>query len=63
MNAERIRRRIRSHPALFGELGEAKERQAERILQKTTERLRPHWDERAAQVQHAAGQRLLRAYA
>ena len=59
MNAERILRAIRRHPALFGEMGETKERQAERILAKAKARLAPQWEERARAVRHAYGQRLL----
>ena len=59
MNAERILRNIRRHPALWGELGEAKERQAERILAKAKARLAPQWEERARAVRHAYGQRLM----
>ena len=58
MNAERIRRAIRNHPALYGD--NAKADQCQRILRKTADRLRPQWNERVAQVQHATGQRLLR---
>lgn len=60
MNAERIRRAIRNHPALWGD--DTKAEQCQRILRKTADRLRPQWNERAAQVKHAAGQRLLRTY-
>lgn len=63
MNAERILRRIRNHPALYGDHGPTKEAQAERIRDRCRARLAPAWRERAAQVHHDAGQRLLRAYA
>jgi hypothetical protein len=62
MNIERLLRRIRSHPALYGDSGESKERQAERIRDKCIARLRPVWTERAAKVEHERGQRLLRMY-
>ena len=54
MNAERILRNIRRHPALFGEMGEAKERQAERIIAKAKARLAPQWEERARAVRQSA---------
>lgn len=63
MNYERILRRIRNHDALYGERGAEKEHQAERIRDKCIARLRPEWNSRADEVRHAAGQRLLRAYA
>lgn len=63
MNAERIRRAIRAHPALWGELGPAKEEQAQRILKRTADRLRPTWDARADAVRHAHGQRALYTWA
>lgn len=63
MNAERIRRAIRSHPALWGERGPVKEKQAARILAKTAERLRPVWRERTERAAHARGLRILYAWA
>lgn len=63
MNAERIRRAIRAHPALWGERGAGKEKQAARILAKTAERLRPVWRERAERVAHAYGLRILYTWA
>lgn len=60
---ERLRARMRSHPALYGEMGDAKEDQAERILRATSRRLAASWKERADNVAHEYGQRLLRLYA
>lgn len=55
MDYERIRRCIHLHPAMFGEMGDAKERQAERILVKAKARLAPKWAAERRLVQHAAG--------
>ena len=63
MNADRIRRAIRAHPALFGDLGPDKAVQCARILEKTAKRLRPVWSERAERVAHARGQRILYTWA
>lgn len=63
MDYEKILRRIRNHDALWGGLGEDKELQAERIRDKCIARLRPQWEEHAAQVKHEKGQRLLQTYA
>lgn len=49
MNAERMLRRIRSHPALWGERGPEKEAQAIRIRDKCKKRLAPVWAQRRAQ--------------
>ncbi len=62
MNCERILRQIRAHPALWGECGEAKRAQAERIRDRAKMRLLPTWKARAEQVQHDRGQRLLYTY-
>ena len=61
--AERLLRRIRSHPALWGDMGDAKERQAERILTACKGRLRIFWSERAEESAHRAGQRKLYTWA
>lgn len=63
MNYEKILRKIRTHDALYGDLGEEKEIQAARIRDKCIAKLRPQWAERAAQVNHEAGQRILQTYA
>lgn len=63
MNAERILRSIRQHPALYGERGESKEKQAVRIRDKAKARLAPQWAERAAEQRHAAGLRMLQTFA
>ena len=60
MNAERLRRRIRQHPALWGEMGEEKEKQAERILARTADRLRASWNARADELLRLAGDRYMR---
>ena len=59
MNYERMLRRIRSHPALWGEAGPAKEKQAERIRDKCKAKLSTEWDKRP----DYAGQRMLYMYA
>lgn len=59
----KLRRKLRGHPALYGEAGEAKELQAERILHKTTGRLQRLSNERYEDRKHAAGQRMLRTWA
>lgn len=46
MDQEQIRRTICSHPALFGEQGDARERAVQRILARTTKKLRSEWDAR-----------------
>lgn len=38
---DRIRRRLRSHPALWGDLGQSKEDQADRILSAIRKKLAP----------------------
>lgn len=63
MNYQRILNRIRTHNALYGEHGETKEIQAERIRDKCIAKLRPDWNKRAEQVKHDAGLRLLRTFA
>lgn len=52
MNAERMLRQIRCHPALFGEKGPAKEAQAIRIRDKCKKRLTPVWEARRATTNH-----------
>jgi len=52
MNYEKLRRSIRRHPALWGELGEAKEKQADRILKATGDKLRNGWNERTQRIQN-----------
>ena len=47
MNAERLLRRIRSHPALYGDQGPEKEAQAVRIRDKCIARMAPEWERRA----------------
>ncbi len=63
MNYEKILRKIRAHDALYGDLGEEKEIQAERIRDRCIAKLRTQWAVRVAQVNHEAGQRLLRTFA
>jgi hypothetical protein len=63
MNAERLLRRIRSHPALYGDLGAAKEAQAARIRDKCKARLAPVWAKRRAKVEAAQSERHLRMWA
>jgi hypothetical protein len=63
MNAERILRRIRQHPALWGEMGDGKEAQAARILRKCKQRLAPQWRAHREAIKHARGQRILQMYA
>lgn len=52
MNAERLLRRIRSHPALWGERGPEKEAQAIRIRDKCKKRLAPAWEARRNPTNH-----------
>lgn len=63
MNYEKILRKIRTHDALYGELGDDKEVQAERIRNKCVAKLRPQWAKRVEEVKHEAGQRLLKTFA
>ena len=58
-----LRQRIRSHDALYGSQGDAKEDQCERILRATSRRLSRYFAESYADRQHAYGQRLLQTYA
>lgn len=63
MDMERLLRRIRQHPALWGEHGRLQEQKAHRILMRCKQKLAPSWDARADQIRHAYGQRLLQTYA
>lgn len=63
MNYEKMLRRVRNCDALYGSKGDAKELQAERIRDKCIAKLQPQWKERAAQVAHDEGQRLLQTWA
>lgn len=42
---ETILRRLRSHPALWGDMGTAKEGQAERLIRRVKARLAPVWQQ------------------
>lgn len=48
-------RRIRSHPALWGEQGPEKELQAQRILARCKAKMAPEWEERKRQVEARRG--------
>jgi len=52
-------RRLRSHPALWGDHGPAKAAQVSRLILACKARLAPSWDARAAALRHERGQRLL----
>jgi len=61
--AERMLHRIRSHPALYGDLGDAKEVQAIRIRDACKVRLADWFKHRHEEAEHARGQRLLYLWA
>lgn len=63
MNYERLLRRIRNHPALYGDLGERKEKQAERIRDKCKVKLAPVFKKRADHSQTLRDERMLRMWA
>lgn len=61
MQYERILKSLRNHPALWGERGDAKEAQAERIIRKARARLTAAWNKRADDLEHKLSQRMLNA--
>jgi len=63
MNYEQLLRRIRGHAALFGDMGEAKEKQAERIRDKCIEKMRPTWRKHNEEMRAKQSERMLRMWA
>ena len=63
MRNERMLRLIRSHPALYGDWGPEKEKQAERIRDRLKVRLAPVFKARAERSEWLRGQRLLYLWA
>ena len=60
---EKSLRWIRAHPALYGDLGPLKEKQAERIRDKCKAILAPVFRAERDESEHLKGQRLLQTWA